>query len=174
MSPGKLRYLSFALCLGLIAPANVLAKVPAFQMPFPCKQVWHGNTRERHSPTLAVDLSRANGSGDKVVAAAPGRVSKVRNLGNTSYGKYVVIDHGGGWSTLYAHLNRYSVGVGDRVAQGQGIGTVGNTGNSQGAHLHHEQLLNGALQKIKFNGRGIHYYDGRDRHTDYKSANRCS
>lgn len=169
----KLRYLSFALCLGLIAPVTVLAKVPAFQMPFPCKQVWHGNTREDHSPKLAVDLSRANGSGDKVVAAAAGRVSKVRNMGNASYGKYVVIDHGGGWSTLYAHLNSYSVGVGDQVAQGQGIGTVGNTGNSYGAHLHHEQLLNGALQKIKFNGRTIHYYDGRDRHTDYKSANRC-
>ncbi|WP_074862898.1 hypothetical protein [Lysobacter enzymogenes] len=40
-------------------------------------------------------------------------------------------------------------------------------------HLHHEQLLNGALQKIKFDGRTIHYYDGRGRYTDYKSANRC-
>lgn len=108
-----------------------------------------------------------------MVAAAKGTVSKVRNLGNRSYGKYVVVDHDGGWSTLYAHLHSYSVKVGDRLAQGDALGTVGNTGNSDGAHLHHEQLLNGALQKIKFDGRTIHYYDGRGRYTDYKSVNHC-
>ncbi len=162
-----------AAALALALSASAFAAAPKFQMPFPCKQVWHGNTRENHSPKLAVDLSRANGEGDKVVGAAKGTVSKVRNLGNSSYGKYVVVDHGGGWSTLYAHLHSYSVKVGDRLAQGDALGTVGNTGNSDGAHLHHEQLLNGALQKIEFDGRTIHYYDGRGRYTDYKSANRC-
>jgi len=162
-----------AAALALALSADAFAAAPKFQMPFPCKQVWHGNTRENHSPKLAVDLSRSNGEGDKVVAAAKGTVSRVRNLGGSSYGKYVVVDHGGGWSTLYAHLNSYSVKVGDRLEQGQALGTVGNTGNSGGAHLHHEQALNGALQKIKFDGRGIHYYDGRGRYTDYKSANRC-
>ncbi|MEH6422103.1 M23 family metallopeptidase, partial [Pseudomonas sp. CGJS7] len=157
-----------ALCAALALPAASAAP-PNFQMPFPCKQVWKGNTRERHSPPLAIDLSRANGAGDKVVAAAKGKVTKVRDVGNRSYGKYVVIDHGSGWTTLYAHLNSFSVAVGDRVALGQGIGTVGNTGTSFGAHLHHEQLLNGDLQKIKFNGRQIHYYDGPDRYSDYKS-----
>ncbi|MFD1296420.1 M23 family metallopeptidase [Lysobacter gummosus] len=170
--PGFSVRLAVALSAALALP-SAFAAAPKFQMPFPCKQVWHGNTRENHSPKLAVDLSRSNGAGDKVVAAAKGRVSKVRNLGNTSYGKYVVIDHGGGWSTLYAHLNSYSVKVGDNLALGQGIGTVGNTGTSFGAHLHHEQLLNGALQKIKFNGAQIHYFDGRDKYTDYKSANSC-
>ncbi|MGH8081426.1 MAG: M23 family metallopeptidase [Lysobacter sp.] len=157
----------------MFALPSALAAPPNFQMPFPCNQVWHGNTREDHSPKLAVDLSRSNGEGDKVVAAASGRVSKARNLGNRSYGKYVVIAHRGGWSTLYAHLSSYSVEVGDNVALGQSVGTVGSTGTASGAHLHHEQLLNGALQKIKFNGRQIHYYDGHDRHTDYKSANSC-
>ncbi|MGO1071230.1 M23 family metallopeptidase [Lysobacter sp. CA199] len=163
---------ALALCAALALP-SAFAAPPNFQMPFPCKQVWKGNTREKHSPQLAVDLSRANGAGDKVVAAAKGKVSKVRDVGNRSYGKYVVIDHGGGWSTLYAHLNSFSVRVGDTVALGQGVGTVGNTGTSFGAHLHHEQLHNGALQKIKFNGRQIHYFDGSDRYTDYKSANSC-
>lgn len=164
----------FAAAVSLLTlSAGAFAAAPKFQMPFPCRQVWHGNTRENHSPKLAVDLSRANGEGDTVVAAAKGTVSKVRNLGNRSYGKYVVVDHGGGWSTLYAHLHVYSVKVGDRLAQGDALGTVGDTGNSDGAHLHHEQLLNGALQKIRFDGRTIHYYDGRGRHTDYKSANRC-
>lgn len=158
------------LALGL---PSLACAAPTFQMPFPCKQVWHGNTRERHSPQLAVDLSRANGEGDKVVAAAKGRVSKVRDMGNESYGKYVVIAHDGGWTTLYAHLHSYSVKVGDEVKQGQAIGTVGNTGNSDGAHLHHEQLLNGALKKIKFNGTQIHYFDGSGKYTDYKSANSC-
>lgn len=162
-----------AAVLALALSAGAFAAAPKFQMPFPCRQVWHGNTRENHSPKQAVDLSRANGEGDKVVAAAKGTVSKVRNLGNSSYGKYVVVNHGGGWSTLYAHLHSYSVEVGDRLAQGDALGTVGNTGNSDGAHLHHEQLLNGALQKIKFDGRTVHYYDGRGRYTDYKSANRC-
>ena len=162
-----------AAALALALSCGAFAAAPKFQMPFPCKQVWHGNTRENHSPKRAVDLSRANGEGDTVIAAAKGTVSKVRNMGDRSYGKYVTIDHGGGWSTLYAHLHSYSVKVGDRLEQGQRLGTVGNTGGSFGAHLHHEQLLNGALQKIKFDGRTIHYYDGRDRYTDYKSANRC-
>ena len=71
-----------AAVLALALSAGAFAAAPKFQMPFPCKQVWHGNTRENHSPKLAVDLSRANGEGDKVVAAAKGTVSKVRSRGS--------------------------------------------------------------------------------------------
>ena len=114
---------AFAALFGSAAQA-----APNFQMPFPCGQVWSGQTRTNHSPQNSVDFNRANDEGDTVVAAAAGTVSVVRNLGDTSYGKYVVIDHGGGWSSLYAHLNSYSVSVGQSVASGKSIGTVGSTG----------------------------------------------
>lgn len=143
---------------------------PAFQMPFPCGQVWTGQTRTDHNPQNSVDLNRANDAGDTVVSSAAGRVTTVRNLGDTSYGKYVVVDHGGGWTTLYAHLNSWSVSVGQQVGQGQSIGTVGTTGGSTGPHLHFEERLNGAAQRVVWNGAQILYWGSRN----YTSQNRCS
>jgi murein DD-endopeptidase MepM/ murein hydrolase activator NlpD len=83
--------------------------------------------------------------GTPVVAAEAGRVSKVQHLGNRSYGSYIVIDHGGGLQTLYAHMYEYQVQVrtGDIVERGQVIGAVGNNGNSSGPHLHFEVLIGG-------------------------------
>jgi hypothetical protein len=54
------------------------------------------------------------------------------------YGNLVVLDHGNGWTTYYAHLNSISVGCGQTVGRGSGLGTVGTTGNSTGPHLHFE------------------------------------
>ena len=62
---------------------------------------------------------------------------------NYGYGNLVVIDHGTGWQTLYAHLNSISVGCGQSVNQGQRIGGLGTTGNSSGAHLHFEMIYVG-------------------------------
>ncbi|WNB92534.1 M23 family metallopeptidase [Bacillus sp. NEB1478] len=75
----------------------------------------------------------------KVVATAPGTVS--RSYLSTSYGNVVFIKHtisGLQYETVYAHLNTRDVGVGATVYQGQMIGTMGNTGNSTGQHLHFE------------------------------------
>ena len=60
------------------------------------------------------------------------------------YGYLIVIDHGNGWQSAYAHLSGVGVSCGQSVYQGSLIGALGNTGNSSGAHLHFEMIYNGA------------------------------
>lgn len=80
--------------------------------------------------------------GDPVYAADSG-VIVYAGWNNWGYGNTIVINHGNGWQTLYAHLSAYYVGCGQSVLQGGVIGTIGNTGNSTGSHLHFEMMLNG-------------------------------
>jgi murein DD-endopeptidase MepM/ murein hydrolase activator NlpD len=91
-----------------------------------------------------IDISGANASGKLVVAGASGTITEAGwNTGG--YGNYVVISHGNGVETLYAHMldNSIMVSAGDVVQKGQTIGRVGNTGYSFGAHLHFEVRVNG-------------------------------
>jgi murein DD-endopeptidase MepM/ murein hydrolase activator NlpD len=60
------------------------------------------------------------------------------------YGNLVVVDHGNGWQSLYAHLNDIYVGCGESVYQGTVLGALGNTGNSSGPHLHFELIYSSA------------------------------
>jgi len=78
----------------------------------------------------------ANQSGTPVYATASGTV--ITTDFDTGYGKRIVINHGNGYTTLYAHLYGYMVRVGDRVGKGQIIGQIGNSGISTGPHLHYE------------------------------------
>jgi len=57
---------------------------------------------------------------------------------NYGYGNMVMIDHGSGFQSLYAHLSAFNVGCGQSVGQGEGIGAIGTTGRSSGPHLHFE------------------------------------
>jgi murein DD-endopeptidase MepM/ murein hydrolase activator NlpD len=82
-------------------------------------------------------------TGDAVYAADNG-VVVYSGWNNWGYGNVVVINHGNGWQTLYAHLSAYNVGCGQSVYQGNVIGAIGNTGNSSGSHLHYEMMYNGA------------------------------
>lgn len=77
-----------------------------------------------------------------IIAAASGTV--ITATYNSAYGNYVVIDHGGGVCTLYAHQSSMAVGVGQYVNAGQVIGYVGSTGYSTGPHLHFEVIVNGS------------------------------
>jgi murein DD-endopeptidase MepM/ murein hydrolase activator NlpD len=87
-----------------------------------------------------IDISA--GSGTPVAAAASGTVISTGYMGG--YGNLVVIDHGGGLATAYAHLSGYAVGSGQSVSQGQVVGYVGCTGHCYGDHLHFEVRVNGA------------------------------
>jgi len=77
--------------------------------------------------------------GDKVHATADGVVKKA--FKNGGYGNFVLLDHGNGYTTSFAHLDRILVKKGERVERGQVIGLVGNTGRSTGTHLHYEICL---------------------------------
>jgi murein DD-endopeptidase MepM/ murein hydrolase activator NlpD len=81
--------------------------------------------------------------GNAVYAADSG-VVVYAGWSNYGYGNLVVIDHGNGWQTAYAHLSAFSVGCGQSVSRGIMIGALGSTGNSTGPHLHFEMSINGA------------------------------
>jgi hypothetical protein len=144
--------------------------VPVFQLPFPCDQVWSGQTRTNHSPSASVDFNRADDFRDDVVAAARGFITRVENTGATSYGRWIEIEHGGGYRTRYAHLDTQLVAVDQPVLRGQKIGTLGNTGGSSGPHLHYEQRKAGVAVPAKFDNVEAVYYATRD----YTSANACT
>ena len=84
-----------------------------------------------------------SGRGTPVVAAASGRVT-FAGFSAGGWGRLVTIAHGGGTRTMYAHLSRVGVRVGQYVQSGQRIGRVGSSGNSTGPHLHFEVRVRGA------------------------------
>lgn len=99
-----------------------------------------------------IDLVKYGGGalGTPVIASKSGRVEVVQRS-NSGYGNMVLINHGDGYKTRYAHMVKGSitVSVGDYVEAGQTIGKVGSTGNSTGPHLHFEVIVNGETQNPK-------------------------
>jgi murein DD-endopeptidase MepM/ murein hydrolase activator NlpD len=114
-------------------------------VPGPDSKNWSGRYGEQRSggrTHKGIDVPLAVGTPlkavmDGVVSAAQG------GSGARSYGLYVSIEHSGGKSTLYAHMSKIMVKVGDKVTKGQIIGLSGNTGFSTGPHLHFELRVNG-------------------------------
>ncbi len=89
----------------------------------------------------AIDI--AGSIGNQIWASDNG-VIVYAGWSNSGYGNLIVIDHGNGWQTLYAHLNSVHVGCGQSVAQRQVIAGLGSTGNSSGPHLHFEMIYIGS------------------------------
>ena len=103
---------------------------------------WFGEPRGGHlHPGMDLD----GDTGDPVVAAAAGKVVHAgpAPAGWSGYGLLVVVDHGDGVQTAYAHLSSVAVPAGRAVAPGERIGAVGSTGSSSGSHLHFEVRLGG-------------------------------
>ncbi len=113
--------------------------------------IWPANTHRLsgydYSPaTNHFGIDIAGALGDPIYASDNG-VVVYAGWNNWGYGNVVVIDHDGGWQTLYAHISVINVGCGQSTNQGDVIGYFGSTGNSSGPHLHFE-MLNESYGKV--------------------------
>jgi murein DD-endopeptidase MepM/ murein hydrolase activator NlpD len=90
-------------------------------------------------------------TGTKVYATGDGIIESTETL-RSGHGRHVIVNHGFGYKTLYAHLNKFNVKPGDKVKRGQVIGFVGSSGTSTAPHLHYEVYKNGKNVDPK------HYY----------------
>jgi len=97
-----------------------------------------------------MDFSSVRGT--PVYASGNGIVKRADNR-SSGYGKHIRIDHGFGYQSLYAHLYKYNVRVGQKVKRGDIIGFVGNTGRSVAPHLHYEIFKDGE----RINPRNFYY-----------------
>jgi murein DD-endopeptidase MepM/ murein hydrolase activator NlpD len=144
--------------------------IPGAKKPVVVRSVWKGGSAPRYAPSIytglisgsyiwpangkitqyyhrwhyALDI--ANRNKGPIYAVANGVVIKAQGGWNGGYGRMIIIDHGNGLKTLYAHNEKLYVKVGDNVSQGQTIAWMGNTGRVRGAtgiHLHFEVIHNG-------------------------------
>ena len=103
------------------APASA---APNFQVPFKCGVTVDAATFSGHSPAYSVDFQKSGITSMPVLASASGTVTRVADEGSDSYGKWIELDHGGGWRTRYAHLSAQEVSVGQSVVGGKQIGKL--------------------------------------------------
>ncbi len=114
--------------------------------PLPSSSLVTSQYGNRAQPTAGASTNHQGldinaNEGDSVVSAAGGTVISAGNLGG--YGNCVIVDHGNGVQTVYAHLSSVDVSVGQTVSQGEQLGGAGSTGVSTGNHLHYEVRTNG-------------------------------
>jgi len=149
----KWRYLAILPIVAFImvafqAPATGEGSIPStFPLPekYMEKVTWGFNEDAIHPITgkktthLGVDIAAPEGT--PVYATAEGTVKTAENL--KGWGNLLVLEHAGGFSTFYAHMKAFEVKAGDKVTRGQVVGSVGNTGQSTGSHLHYEVRKDG-------------------------------
>ncbi|EST21506.1 hypothetical protein N566_27450 [Streptomycetaceae bacterium MP113-05] len=151
---------------------------PVFKMPFLCGQRWRGSNWNGHSPAHAIDWNHYNASGSpddfgrRVFASAGGTVLASYYSTSNGYGNTVVVGHGNGWRTRYAHLKTRAVQKNDKVKRGQKLGRVGKSSAiyNLSPHLHYEQIHDGNVVVAHIQG-----VVWRDYLTRYQtSKNGCS
>lgn len=150
--------------LAVVLPARTAWARPGFLMPFTCNETWTGNNWSGHSPGHSIDWNYYPNEaevGKPILASAAGTVSESYYATNTGYGHNIVIDHGGGWKTRYAHLDSRAVAVGAKVSAGQRIGIIGNSSAiyDLAPHLHYEQIYDGGV--VVSVVQGVEWYDYR-------------
>lgn len=124
---------------------NALKDVPLGK---PVYKYWlssrFGNRKDPFKPKISTHkgLDFGASKGSRISAPAGGKVVSA-GFNHGGYGNLVVLDHGNGFTTKYAHMNKIYVKKGDKVEYNQAIGEVGNSGRSTGSHLHYEILYRG-------------------------------
>jgi murein DD-endopeptidase MepM/ murein hydrolase activator NlpD len=139
-APVKNSYTGFAAIKDIVKPSDS-QPVASNKMNWPTV----GSRITQYYSWRHTGLDIADKVGTAIYAADAGTVEYVG--WGTGYGNQIVIDHGGGKKTRYAHLSKFYVGRGDKVSKGQSIGGMGSTGWSTGSHLHFEVIING----VKYN-----------------------
>lgn len=146
---------------------KMLASIPAIQ-PVSNKSLDHVASGFGYridpiykTPKMHTGLDFAAPIGTPIYATADGTVTEAR-FDDGGYGYHVVINHGYGYQTLYAHMIRMKARRGERVVRGQVLGWVGSTGKSTGPHLHYEVIRN--KQKID----PVHYFFNDLSPSDYE------
>jgi murein DD-endopeptidase MepM/ murein hydrolase activator NlpD len=119
-----------------------------FSYPVVSGVIYSGFGAARGSGRYHSGIDVSTDTGTPVQAAGAGEVihAGFGYQGSLAWGRTVVIDHGRGWLTLYAHLSAVYVDVGDRLDGGEHIGDVGQSGNATGPHLHVEVRHNGVAR----------------------------
>lgn len=110
------------------------------EFKWPCEEVVVTADMESYQGHTGIDIGHEPGS--EIYAAADGTVIEAV-FKHTGYGRYIVIDHGNGYQTCYAHCSELLVEVGQKVSAGDIIALTGSSGNSTGSHLHFEIRING-------------------------------
>ncbi|MPM35134.1 hypothetical protein SDC9_81724 [bioreactor metagenome] len=125
------------LCVPAIPPVNIASSRIRYSSSFGYRRdPFHGDFRMHNG----IDLSGP--TGEHIYATGNGKVVEVGH-DFFGYGNFVMIDHGFGYKTRYAHLKEANVTVGRIVKRGEVIGFMGNTGRSKGPHLHYEVIFKG-------------------------------
>ena len=127
--------------------AEMLSCIPAI-MPVKGTDIYRISSHYRHRTDPFYKVTKFHGGIDfsgpvglGIYATGDGVVSRVES-NKSGYGNNIVVDHGYGYKTRYAHLHSFSVKKGDKVKRGQEIGKMGNTGKSTAPHLHYEVIKN--------------------------------
>lgn len=117
---------------------------PSAIIPAGGRMVWPtvGHTITQYFSWRHTGVDIANHIGTPIYAADDGVVTTL-GYNRGGYGNQIIIDHGGGKQTRYAHLSAFSVNMGQKVSKGQYIGAMGSTGRSTGPHLHFEVMIKG-------------------------------